>query len=215
MDKILYLGCIILLALWISIFTTVHPRQANALTDTFVIPISVIITGYIDLTIYSGSSINLGTLTPGTPVCNGSGTIARVTTNAANGYTLGLHDGSGTDSALVSSGTYIPDITAEGGGFTFPAPWVTGDSAYQGLGVTLFWASYNKDEDRWGTGTTACDGFNKWAGVPATTTVGHTDTGYNSSFRQTDWGWKTDVPNTQKTGSYSGDTTFTATAVFS
>jgi hypothetical protein len=78
----------------------------------------------------------------------------------------------------------------------------------------MFAADTSK-EAAWGTGTTVCDANNKYAGAPATATTAHTVTGFHSGADTSSWGWKIDVPNTQKTGSYSGNVTFTATAVLS
>ncbi len=214
MNKILYLVCIGILAMWITMLTTYHPKPAMALTDTAPVTISVIVTGYIDLTFSTGSTIDLGTLTPGSPVCHVTGSVAGVTTNAANGYTLGIEDTSDTNSALSSAGTYIPDIT--GGTMTTPAVWATG-AGFQGLGVSNFAAATTKNTSKWGTGTTGCDALNKWAAIPAASSVGHTVTGYRSGSDSSSWSWKLDTANTQKTGSYTSSSypLFTATAVFS
>lgn len=166
---------------------------------------------YIALTFTSGSAIVFGNITPGTDACNGSGTVASVITNAANGYTIGLSDGSATNSAMrhTDTTTYITDMI---GTFTTPTAWATGSTT--GVGVTLFAADTTK-ETKWGTGTTACVYENKWAGVPLAATTGHTVTGYRAGADTTSWGWKVNVPNTQKTGMYTGNVLFTSAAVLS
>ncbi len=214
-DKFLYICCIALLALWAISLTFFEPKKASALTDTAPVSISVIVTGYVELTMTTGSTIDLGYLSPGIPVCHITGSVASVITNAANGYTLGIHDGSDTNSAMTKGGgVYIPDIT--GGTMTTPAAWVTGGGlGFEGLGVSNFAAATTKNTAKWGNGTTGCDENNKWAAIPSTTSIGHTVTGYHSGADTSSWSWRIDAPDGQASGSYSGDETFTATAVFS
>ena len=78
----------------------------------------------------------------------------------------------------------------------------------------MFAATTSK-ESAWGTGTTYNDANNKYAGVPQNATTGHTVTGYHAGTDTSSWSFKIDVPNSQKTGNYSGSVTFTATAVVS
>lgn len=185
----------------------VAKQFAYAATDT--VTLSTSVQEYLSFSLTAGATVSFGNLTPGTPICHGTGTVASITTNAANGYTLGLSDGvAGSDSALVHTDatTYIADYA---GTIATPTTW-TGT----GLGVGLYAADTNK-EAAWGTGTTVCDVNNKYAGVPQTATTAHTVTGYHASADTSSWSWELDAPGTQKTGSYSGDVTFTATAVLS
>lgn len=164
---------------------------------------------YITLDITSNDLVNFGNITPASPIAAPSGgSVASVSTNAANGYTLGVSDGSDTNSALrhTDTTTYIADYA---GTLTAPTAW-TGT----GLGMTLFAADSNK-EVKWGTGTTYNDALNKYAGVPNTATTAHTVTGALSGADTSSWAFKLDIPNAQKTGDYSGNITFTATAVLS
>ncbi len=212
MDKKNYLIITILFTIWLVCLLNKSNSSVKALTDANQVNISTIISGSIHLTISSGSNINLGALVPGTPICNASGSIASVITNAANGYTLGIDDGSDTNSAMTNGeGVYIPDAT--GGTIETPALWTTGTAGFQGLGISM-WAAETAKEAKWGTGTTACDANNKWAAVPAATNVGHTVTGYVSGENTSSWSWKLDASDAQATGLYSGNSTFTATAVF-
>ena len=158
----------------------------------------------------AGTTVAFGSLTPGSPVASpATGTVLSVTTNAANGYTIGVSDAkTTTNSALLhtDASTYIADYA---GTIATPTSW-TGT----GLGLTLYAADTTK-EAAWGTGTTYNDANNKYAGVPQNATTAHTVTGYHSSADTSSWAFKLDVPGTQKTGSYSGTVTFTATAVLS
>ncbi len=179
----------------------------RAATDT--VTLSTDVQEYLSFTITAGDTVSFGNLTPGTPICHNTGTVASVTTNSANGYTVGLSDGvAGSESALLHTDgtTRIEDYA---GTIATPTAW-TGN----GLGISLYAADTNK-EAKWGTGTAVCDANNNYAGIPENATTAHTVTGYHSSADTSSWGWKLDAPATQKTGSYSGDVTFTVTAVLS
>ncbi len=183
-------------------------NQVKAL-DNGTATLSTTVLQYLTLSVSSGGTVAFGSLTPGTPIQSPSGgTVVSVTTNAANGYTVGLSDGSDTNSALLhtDTSTYIADYA---GTITTPTSW-TGT----GVGVTLFAATTSK-EAKWGTGTAYDDANNKYAGVPSADTAGHTVTGFHSGANTSTWAFEVDVPNTQKTGAYSGNVTFTATAVLS
>lgn len=185
-----------------------------AASTTSTVTLSGTVTTYINLTWGGSGSLNtFPTITPGTDACTTTGNILSITTNASNGYTVGLHDVAGTNSAMLHTDTttYIPDMLT--GTLATPIAWVTGVTT--GLGVTMFAADTTK-EAGWGTGTTACDGaFNKWAAVPAASAVGHTAATYKAGADTSSWNWKVNVLNTQKTGVYSGNVTFTVTAAFS
>ncbi|MCL5406976.1 MAG: hypothetical protein M1429_00525 [Patescibacteria group bacterium] len=151
------------------------------------------------------NSLTFGNLLPGN-VFTGT-TITTVTTNYGNGYTLGVNDNiAGTNSALVHDDgvTYIADYT---GTITTPTLW-----SGTGLGICVY-AATNKDTAKWGTGTTEADSNNKYAGVPQATTTINSKTGSPTTNDQAYIGYKLVVPNTQKTGNYSGTITYTATGV--
>ena len=163
--------------------------------DTQDVTLSTSVQAYLSFAITAGDEIPFGNLTPGTPINSASSTDSSVTTNATNGYTLQIHDGSGTNAALrhTDETTWIADYA---GTIATPTSW-TGT----GLGFCLFEGT-NKDA-KWGTGTTAQDANNKYAGAPATATTIMTKTGYSVGADTAKIAWKIDVPNTQKTGSYS------------
>ena len=185
-------------------------NKAEALTDDSTLTTTVL--EYLSFSLTAGDSVGFGNLTPGTPIAApATGTIASVTTSASNGYILAVHDGeAGSNSSMTHTDatTKITDFTL--GDITTPAAWGAGT----GVGITLFAADTNK-EAKWGTGTTYDDANNSYAAVPQTATVAHTVTGFLSSADTSSWAFKIDVPNTQKTGAYSGTVTFTATAVLS
>ncbi len=191
-----------LLALFVVCTLWITP--AKGATDT--VTLSTSVQEYLAFSITGGSTISFGNLTPGTAICSDTATVASVTTNASNGYTIGLSDSvASTGSALrhTDGNTRIADYV---GTIATPTAW-TGT----GLGVSLFAADTGKAA-KWGTGATVCDANNKYAGVPQNATTAHTATGYHSGADTSSWSWKIDVPNTQKTGTYSGNVTFTATA---
>lgn len=155
----------------------------------------------------SPGSISLGNLIPGTPVVGASGVVITVNTSADSGYLLGVSDGvTGSDSALLHTDT-TTRIADYAGTIAIPTTW-TGT----GLGFTVYAADTNK-EAKWGTGTTYNDANNNYAGVPETTTTFHSSPGFKAVDDTTSVGFKVDVPNSQKTGNYSGNVTITATAV--
>lgn len=217
MNKLIFYGVCTLSLLWF--FSVADLSDSNNLfvnntakaATTGNVTLSGTVTQYLILSFTSGSTINLGNITPGVGACNGSGTVASVTTNSENGYELGLTDGSDTNSAMfrITPTVYIPDLNA--GSMATPVLWNTGSSI--GLGVGLFAADTTK-ETKWGTGTTACDVFNKWASVPSTVGLAHTVAGYKAGADTSSWGWKVDVANTQSTGNYSGNVLFTAVETF-
>ncbi|MEI6498512.1 MAG: hypothetical protein WCO23_00970 [bacterium] len=195
------LGLVVFAGVLFAQFTNKQERVEAATTT-----LSTNVLEYLTFSLTSGDTVPFGDLTPGTPIAApSSGTVGSVTTNSANGYTIGLSDGSGTNSALLHTDTttYIPDYA---GTIAVPTTW-TG----VGVGISLFAADTSK-EAKWGSGTTYDDSSNKYAGVPAAATTAHTVTGYHEGADTSSWAFKIDVANSQKTGAYSGDVTFTATA---
>ena len=127
MKKSLFLLVFVLVIFWVfsisgnggSYGKNMVPRAQAATTG------NVLLTGtileYLALTFSSGSTISFGNITPGTPKCGDFNTKADVITNAANGYTLGLSDGSDTNSAMIhtDAATYILDMYGAG---VYPPP---------------------------------------------------------------------------------------------
>ena len=205
-------GVLVSLAALISVYFVLNyvPFETEAGSATHDVALTIQVTETLEFDIIApGDDITLANLSPGTAVCSSTASVASVTTNAANGYTLGVHDGSATNSALRNGATsvYISDYA---GTIAAPTTW-TGT----GLGVTLFAADTSKNTTQWGAGTTVCDSLNQYAGVPAAATTAHTVTGFRSGADTSSWGWKIDAPSTQETGTYTGNVTFTATTVTS
>lgn len=219
MKKILFMIICGLFTLWLVLLTN-HNGQNKQLKPVGVAHASVATTGVtltttvldygISISITSGATIAFGNLTPGTPICNPFGSTFAITTNASNGYTIGLSDGSDTNSSMAFSTYYIPDATS--GTLATPVTWQTGNSAFQGLGVSN-WSDVTTKEVKWGAGTTVCDAANKYTFVPSATAAFHTVTGYRAAADNSLFSWKIDAPTTQITGAYSGIVTATATSV--
>lgn len=187
-------------------------KSTHAATDE--VAVSTAVQASLSFNITAGDTAALGPLTAGVPIAApAGGTIASVTTNASNGYTLGVSDGvTGSNSALLHTDTTtrITDVTS--GNITTPALW----GANTGLGITMF-AADTTPEGKWCNAvcTTYDDTDNKYAAVPETTTTAHTVTGAVVGANTSSWAFKLDAPADQKTGNYSGIITFTATAVIS
>lgn len=153
------------------------------------------------------ATISLGNLLPGS-IATGT-TIATVDTNYANGYSLGASDGvAGTNSCLLHTDT-TTRITDYAGTIATPTVW---DGT--GLGITV-WAGDTAPEAKWCNDICSAesDPDNKYAGVPETAATIHAKTGAPTLSDTTSIGYKLVVPNTQKTGDYSGNITYTATGV--
>lgn len=151
------------------------------------------------------ATLSFGDLLPGS-VVTGT-TITDVTTNYPNGYALAASDGVvGSYSCLLhtDSSTRIADYAG-----TIDIPTLWSDT---GLGITV-WAADTTPEAKWcdSTCTSEIDPDNKYAGVPETAATIHTKTGSPTSSNHTSVGYKLVVPNSQKTGTYSGTITYTAT----
>lgn len=149
---------------------------------------------------FSGeTAIAFGTLVAGTPESS-AGTTLACSTNAANGYTLGLDDAgpTATDSALknTAADVYIPDYS---GTLATPTAW-TGT----GLGITMTSASTNYLA-KWSAGA-------NYMGIPSTTTTAHT-VNTPAASDASSWKFQIDVPGNQKAGTYSGTVNFTINTV--
>ena len=222
--KFVFVSCASLFAFWLVCFFDQSNNLVNksikipfAQADTSgAINVNLItsVNEYLNFTISSGGAINLGHINADIPACNVSGTVLVVSTNADNGYKITPTDGSDTDSVLkhTDNVTTIQDMPASLGA---PAIWVTGST--KGLGTTL-WSGAQR-EASWSAGGVPLDACapnsTKWAGVPANDSAvsGHTVTGYLATPDETYWGWKLDIPNTQKSGEYYGLVTFTVVPV--
>jgi hypothetical protein len=137
------------------------------------------------------NTVNLGMITPGSPVTGQS--VLNVTTDAWAGYDLLAnenHKMTHTDT-ITTIDDYSCDITN-------PCLW-----SGTGLGFTIL--SGTSIESKWGSNPNY-----KYAYFPASATVFHTKTGYKSGADTTTVVYKADTPSTQRSGSYSNIVTFTA-----
>lgn len=161
--------------------------------------------------------VDFGTLTPGTPVVQTS--VCTVGTNSENGFDLFVDRTDNAQTSVlqhqVDSATYIPDLTAWNG--TAGSAWVNGTT--QGLGFRVQSVSgATKNNTWWGASTnctSAVDATALYAGIPEdpnTSTplpIMDHDT-YVSGNTTTTMCYKLDASNTQKSGVYAGDITYTA-----
>jgi hypothetical protein len=154
----------------------------------------------------NGAIVNLGNLTPGTPVTGSS--ICTSTTNANGGYILSVKkDSTTTLQKNTELTTTIPDKTA----------WdPTGNGNAQiysgtGLGFTVYDSTATKNQTWWGTGTTVTDANNKYAGFDPNQTDIMQHTAYSDVSTTASIGYKLDVEPTQKSGAYSGSITYQVT----
>ena len=208
MKKALFMALSFLFVFWLFLIFGSHSRVLAA-PATHPLTLTTTVLEYITLELSGpgADTVAFGNLTPGTPICYSTGTVATVTTNAANGYTLGVHDAHAASSSLAHTDTttHIPKLLT--GTIASPVVWGT----QYGVGISMYAADSQK-EVKW-EGTTVCDVLNTYAAIPENTTPAHTVTGVVAAPDTSGWGFKIDVQNTQKTGVYSGTITFTATAV--
>lgn len=143
--------------------------------------------------VIDSETVNLGTITPGTP--NEGQSTLTVITDAWGGYDLLAsqnHSLLHTDAA-----TTIPDYSCQ---ISTPCLW-TG----VGLGFTI--KSGSIIDPKWGSNPNY-----KYAAFPLFQAVFHEKEGYASGGDETTVGYKVDVSSSQKSGYYSNIITYTAIA---
>jgi hypothetical protein len=145
---------------------------------------------YLTLNIDS-ETVNLGTITPGTPV-TGESTLG-VLTDAWGGYDLYVSQNN--PMTHTDTITTIPNYSCD---IDNPCLW-----SGTGLGFTL--TSGSQIEAKWGT----TPDF-KYAYFPLVDTIFHTKEDYQNTEDETAVEYKVDVPSTQKSGLYSNIITYTA-----
>lgn len=177
-------------------------------TDTDQITLQLTVNQTIDLNCGT-DPVNIGSLTPGTPVFNS--TTCTADTNAISGYDLQVkRDDADTTMDLTTDATAnITDKTAwdptAGAGAGNAATW-----AGTGLGFGVYASTATKSTTWWGTGTACDDVLNKYAGFPtAYATIMDHDT-YSGSATTTSVCYKVDTAATQRSGSYDGTITYQA-----
>ena len=141
--------------------------------------------------IVDSNTVNLGTLTPGTPVTGQ--TIISVATDAWDGYDL--YTSQNHQMLHMDTVTTIPNYSCDIG---TPCLW-------SGVGLGFSVTAGTSVEAKWGTSPNF-----KYAYFPLSPTVFHQKSGYLSGVDQTTVGYKLDAPSTQKSGTYSNIITYTA-----
>jgi len=195
-------------------FEVFNINPSNAATSTVTLNASVA-AGAVTLQITSGSTVNFGTITPGTPRYSATGFY--VNSNDTVNVSFG-RDRSNPAHTLASSGDTSKYISDTDGGldvFTgcstpVTAVWATGSST--GLGFSLYDADENKDTTCWGTGSSKLDANNKYAALQASTSASTawTTTSVGSNITAS-VGWILDVPTNQFATDYTGEVVITAT----
>lgn len=183
--------------------------KSEAQVDTETITLSTDVQTAIALVV-SSNTYAFGNLVSGAPEKGSAGIDADVTTNASNGYTLGISDSvAGGNSCLLhtDAATRIIDYAST---IALPTLWNSGTD--RGLGATVYAADTTK-ELKWGGGSAYDDVLNKYAGVPQTATTIHTSAGFKTGADTSSVAFIVDVNADQKSGVYSGNVTLTATAV--
>jgi hypothetical protein len=182
-------------------------QEADAATATYGVTLQTNVQEVITLSCDS-ATVNLGNLTPGTPVTGSS--VCTGTTNANGGYTLAVkRDDSSPNTTMDKTTDAAVDITDKtdwNSGTPNSAVW-----SGTGLGFTVFASQATKNTTWWGTGTTVNDALNKYAGLPTTYQNIMVHTTYGAATT-TSVGYKLDVPTAQKSGAYDGTITYQATS---
>jgi|GEM_PF-903097 len=193
----------------LTFFDSLEIQEADAATATYGVTLQTNVQEVITLTCDS-ATVNLGNLTPGTPVTGSS--VCTGTTNANGGYTLAVKRDDATTTMDKTSGP-ANDTTLD---ITDKTPWTPGTPnavvwSGTGLGFTVFASQATKSTTWWGTGTTVNDALNKYAGFSAAYTNIMVHTTYGAATTNS-IGYKLDVPVTQRSGAYDGTITYQATS---
>jgi len=201
MELGLFLSMVLLMVLF-SIFQSAHFSEGAVATD----PVTLTVTVAETISLNCGADVNLGTLTPGTPVS--ASTTCTTTTNANGGYDLAVKrdDATTTLDHSVDGATDITDKTA----WATPGPGV----AYSGtgLGFSVYASTATKNTTWWGTGSTCHEAANLYAGFPTAYANIMEHASYSSGSTTTSICYRVDVPSTQKSGVYNGSITYQATS---
>lgn len=192
----------------VVVFLFMQAMETKSATSSDQVQLSVTIAQTVSLA--CGADVNLGTLTPGTPVS--SSTTCTTTTNAESGYDLQVKrdDADTTLDKADDATTNITDKTE------WDSTANTGDgnaAVYSGtgLGFSVYASTATKDTTWWGTGSSCHDASNLYAGFPdAYETIMDHDS-YSAASTTTSVCYRLDVASTQKSGSYNGTITYQAT----
>jgi hypothetical protein len=200
--KIIGLGLSVFILVVFAVMQAMESQSATSTTDQ--VQLSVTVAQTVSLS--CGADVNIGTLTPGTPVSNS--TTCTTTTNAESGYDLQVKrdDADTTMDKSDDATTNITDKTAW-------TPGTPNAAAYSGtgLGFSVYASTATKNTTWWGTGSSCHDSNNLYAGFPATYATIMDHDSYSSSSTTTSVCYRLDVPSTQKSGTYNGMITYQAT----
>jgi hypothetical protein len=189
----------------VVVFSVLQALESKSATSEDSVTLSTTVATTISLG--CGSDVDLGTLTPGTPVpTTDQHTTCTTTTNADDGYDLKVkrNDSDTTMDKTDDATTNITDKT------TWDPTANSGDGNADvytgtGLGFSVYASTATKNATWWGAGTTYNDALNKYAGLPPTTyTLIMDHDSYASGSTTTSIAYRLDVPSTQRAGSYDG-----------
>ena len=200
--KVIFLSVVVLVAAF-----AFQVEIGLAATATGQVTLSTTVNQTISLD--CGANVNLGNITPGTPVYNS--TVCTGTTNAESGYDLNVmrDDADTTMDKISEATTNITDKAAwdptANAGAGNAASW-----SGTGLGFGVFASTATRNTTWWGTGSACDDTNNKYAGFPTAYALIMDHDAYSSGSTTTSICYKLDVPTTQKSGTYDGNVTYQA-----
>jgi hypothetical protein len=202
-NRVIFLLGSLLLVAGFFLFQTADFSQGATATDQVNLSVTVAETISLDC----GADVDLGTLTPGTPVSASS--VCTTATNANGGYDVSVKrdDADTTMDHSADASTNITDKTAWNR--TTPNAAVYASS---GLAFSVFASTATKNTTWWGTGTSCHDASNLYAGFPTAYTNIMEHATYSSGSTTTSICYRVDVPATQKSGSYTGSVTYQVTS---
>lgn len=191
----------------VVIWGMISPCLLIADTDSHQTTLTVGVQGTISLD--CGADVDLGSLTPGTPV--GGSSTCTVTTSSGGGYELSLKRDD-IDTTLDLTGEASTNITDKTDWDKDANSGSGNTDTYSGtgLGFSLFDSTANKNITWWGSGTTYNDVNNKYAGIPNDYEVIMDYDDYSASSTVNEISYRLDVPATQKSGVYNGTITYQA-----
>lgn len=173
----------------------------SAITTTDQVTLSLTVAQ--NITLNCGADVNLGTLTPGTPV-NGTSTCT-TTTNAESGYDLAVKrdDVDTTMDHTTDAATNITDKTAWTPGTPNAVAW---SGTGLGFRVAVSGTTATHNSTWWGT-----DASPLFAGFPSAYATIMDHDSYSATSTAVVVAYRVDVPGTQRSGSYNGMITYQAT----
>ncbi len=161
-------------------------------------------------------TVDLGTLTAGTPV-TGS-TTCEVTTNAQAGYVLEVEQDGASGSTTMDNDTNDSWDIADKTSWDQTSNAGDGNAAAYtgtGLGFGVLSSTATKNTTWWGGAAACTDAAQLYAGFPSNGAANNNimeHTSYSLTSTNTIICYQLDVPATQRSGVYHGTVTYTATS---